>query len=355
MWNGMLTRFFNTVMKNQRGQIHKHRALSTTVFKLNKNELADAFDINLLSSEDKEKILEVINTKATTDLLKYSITKNRAEKLELLRANNGPFESLDDLLQIQSMNNKWVFNFYKSILCGKKKPPKKIIPGLIATPQNTGNQKDVNTVLGIYVGHDLVSWSLLNRDCEVSQWGYKSFPRKGTKETIHTLLQETIPIARKLPKADRYVMQEANGDIGHVQNRHLHQDFVQRSIIGAIILSYLTLLDSRFNDTTTFVANNIFILRQRVLLKIYGLIIDNEAISTQYMLQKLLQESEELIETKEPKVLIGPDLRNMYNAQSSVCKEQIGWSLLIALAFIELIVHKRTDMILRERESPLNL
>jgi len=38
----------------------------------------------------------------------------------------------------------------------------------------------------------------------------------------------------------------------------------------------------------------------------------------------------------------------MYNAQSPVNQEQIGWSLLIALAFIELIVHKRTDMILRE-------
>jgi len=96
------------------------------------------------------------------------------------------------------------------------------------------------------------------------------------------------------------------------------------------------------------VTNNIFILRQHVLRKIYGLIIDNEAISTQYMVQKLLQESDELIKTKEPKVLIGTELRNMYNAQSPVYQEQIGWSLLIALAFIELIVHKRTDMILRE-------
>lgn len=100
-------------------------------------------------------------------------------------------------------------------------------------------------------------------------------------------------------------------------------------------------------------ANNVFILRQNVLRKIYGLLIDNEVISTQYMLQKLLQESDELIKTKEPKVIIGTELRNMYNAQSSVCQEQIGWSLLIALAFIELIVHQRTDMILREAPQRL--
>lgn len=50
--------------------------------------------------------------------------------------------------------------------------------------------QNVNTVLGIYVGHNLISWSLLNRNCEVLQWNYKSFPRKGTKENIHSLLQE---------------------------------------------------------------------------------------------------------------------------------------------------------------------
>ena len=95
-------------------------------------------------------------------------------------------------------------------------------------------------------------------------------------------------------------------------------------------------------------ANNICILRQRVLRKIYGLVIDDETISTQYMLQKLLQGSDELIKTKEPKVLIGTELRNMYNTQSSVCQEQISWSLLIALAFVELVLHKRADMVLRE-------
>lgn len=95
--------------------------------------------------------------------------------------------------------------------------------------------------------------------------------------------------------------------------------------------------------------NNVFILRQRVLPKIYGLVVGNETIATKYMMDKLLQESDRLMETKErlPSVLIKTELRNMYNAQSSVYQEQISWSLLIALAFLELVVHQRTDMIVR--------
>lgn len=66
-------------------------------------------------------------------------------------------------------------------------------------------------------------------------------------------------------------------------------------------------------------------------------------------MEKLLQESDRLMKTKErlPNVLINTELRNMYNAQNPGYQEQISWSLLIALAFLELVVHQRTDMIVR--------
>lgn len=73
-------------------------------------------------------------------LQSYSITKKRAQKLELHRANNGPFKSLDDLLQIQ--NSKWVYKFYESIIHGKKrKNLKKFMSGLVVTPHTESNQK----------------------------------------------------------------------------------------------------------------------------------------------------------------------------------------------------------------------
>lgn len=155
---------------------------------------------------------------------RYSITKKRAQSLECYRTNNGPYNSVEDLLQVKGMNNNCLHKFYKSIVCGKKRTgPKKITRGLVLTPKTT-NQKvqeiilnfqieilyyiyyylfslipvrsilyeilqDVNTVLGIYIGTDMISWSLLNRDCEVLQWSYKCFPQSGLKENIHSLLQ----------------------------------------------------------------------------------------------------------------------------------------------------------------------
>lgn len=99
-------------------------------------------------------------------------------------------------------------------------------------------------------------------------------------------------------------------------------------------------------------AQNCFILRQHILRKIYGLVLDNEVLSTQYTMQKLLQENDGLMKNQErlPNVLIGSDLKDMYNKQSHIYKEQIGWSLLIGLAFMELIVHQRTDMMIRSPE-----
>lgn len=132
--------------------------------------------MNLFSPEDKEKILQVINNKTADDLLqwvnylckkiswiytqwyykflivhwllksflqRYSITKKHAQKLESYRENNGLFKSLDDL-PVWSMNNKWIYNFYKSIIYGKeRKIPKKNMSNLVVTPQSTRNNHKV--------------------------------------------------------------------------------------------------------------------------------------------------------------------------------------------------------------------
>ncbi|KAL6425176.1 hypothetical protein ACFW04_009438 [Cataglyphis niger] len=345
MWN--IRKLFNTFIKSQKSQIYKQWGSNAIAFKIN-SMCTNTANIDSLSQEDKEKILQIINSKGTEDLLQYSITKKRAQSLEDHRTNNGPYNSLEDLLQVKGINNKCLFKFYKSIISNKKKSPRKITQGLILTPK-TFNQKDVNTVLGIYIGSNMISWSLLNRDCEVLQWSYESFPQNKLKENIHSLLQLTLPIAAKLPKADRYVLQDIVNNIGYHKERPFYHTYVQESVIIATILSYLATSNSKFNSTAEFVMNNVFILRQRVLPKIYGLAVGNETIATKYMMEKLLQENDRLMETKErlPSVLIKTELRNMYNAQSPVYQEQVSWSLLIALAFLELVVHQRTDMIVR--------
>lgn len=53
--------------------------------------------------------------------------------------------------------------------------------------------QNVNKVLGIYIGQDMLSWALLSRDCEVLQWNYKNFPKNFTedqsKKNLHYLLE----------------------------------------------------------------------------------------------------------------------------------------------------------------------
>lgn len=346
MWNIMLRKLFNTIVKSQKAEVCKHWRSSAIALKIN-NMCTDAMDTDSLSLEDKEKILQVINNKSTEDLLQYSITKKRAENLECYRTNNGPYKSLKDLLQVKGMNDKCLYKFYKSIIHGKKRTgPKKITRGLVLTPKPS-SQKDVNTVLGIYIGPDMISWSLLNRDCQILQWDYQCFPSSTLKKNIHSLLQITLPIAAKLPKADRYVMQEIVNKMGYHKDRSLYQAYTQESVITGIILSYLTTSNIKFNSTTEFITSKVFILRQNILPKIYGLVVGDEAVATKYTMEKLLQESDRLMKTKEclPSVLINTELKNMYNAQTPVYQEQISWALLIALAFLEMVVHERTDMI----------
>ncbi|XP_032665582.1 uncharacterized protein LOC116841588 isoform X2 [Odontomachus brunneus] len=343
----MLTKLFNNFIKHQKAQIGKHWGSSTIIFKMNSTD-TNAVDMNSFTSEEKEKILNIINYQDKEDLLQYSITKKCAQNLALHRANNGQYDSLEELLQVNGMNDKNLYKFYKSIVSGKKKKtPRKVISDLVLTSKVTTNdQKDVDTVLGIYIGQDVISWSLLNRDCEVLQWNYKRFERNRARENIHSLLQTTLPIAANLPKADRYIMQEFGGD-GLQKNRATQTIHMEQTVRNAIILSHLAVLNSEF-DTAEFVRNNIFILRKNILRKVYQLTVGNETISTQYVLQKLMVEHEKPLGVSLPTVCIKPELQNMYNAQSSINKEQLSWSLLIALGYVGLIVHERTDMRFRD-------
>lgn len=70
---------------------------------------------------------------------RYSITKKRANDLELYRIDNGPYKSVEDLLLVKGINDKCLFKFYKSIICGKKMGPKKVSYGLVLTPKTVSD------------------------------------------------------------------------------------------------------------------------------------------------------------------------------------------------------------------------
>lgn len=74
---------------------------------------------------------------------RYSITKKCAQNLELHRANNGQYHSLEELLQVNGMNDTNLYKFYKSIVSGKKKKTsKKVTSDLVLTSKvTTDNQK----------------------------------------------------------------------------------------------------------------------------------------------------------------------------------------------------------------------
>jgi len=71
-------------------------------------------------------------------LLRYSITKKRAQNLELYRTNNGLYKSLEDLLQIKGINNKCLYKFYKSIIYNNKRN-RKVTRNLILTAKINDN------------------------------------------------------------------------------------------------------------------------------------------------------------------------------------------------------------------------
>jgi len=93
-------------------------------------------------------------------MLRYSITEKRAQNLELYRASNGPYESLEDLLQVKGINNKCLYNFYKSIIHGKKISDTKRRDLILTRDNDIGNTSSVQ-------GRKLPILNILNENYNV--------------------------------------------------------------------------------------------------------------------------------------------------------------------------------------------
>lgn len=81
-----------------------------------------------------------------------------------------------------------------------------------------------------------------------------------------------------------------------------------------------------------------YILKSRSTAQFFKLRIGNETIAAKYILEKILNKTDESDENlKQIQISINNEIKQKYIKKIAEEKEQIGWSLLTALTFIHLV------------------
>lgn len=99
------------------------------------------------------------------------------------------------------------------------------------------------------------------------------------------------------------------------------------------------------NNTISSLTKNVYLLKHEKLVKLFNLYVGNEVVSSSSIINKLLYEKDSINnEDKNPiGVYITKHIMHRYNNQMNYIKDQMNWSLLIALTFLQLGVLQKYD------------
>nr|KAF7419718.1 hypothetical protein H0235_010015 [Vespula pensylvanica] len=262
-------------------------------------------------------ILKILNDKRIDYFKRYKIPESHANKLHLHREQYGSYKSLEDILEIQDMTKEILDAFIHSIINDKQYKNLQSFRRSIIFPSADIPREQISTVLGIYVGTNIISWTLLESKENILEWKYENFLEVPKSDYTFELFNLAWKLMLKIPTADAYVMDETNFNCTLLKSVKQVKVFLQREKLKAMILAFLS---------------------QKNLLQGTSMTNGYEVMSSGRVINKLLYEEDcTNDEEKHPVgVYIQKDIMHSYNNEINYIKDQMNWSLLIALTFLQL-------------------
>ncbi|XP_055903005.1 uncharacterized protein LOC129939147 [Eupeodes corollae] len=322
-------------------------------FLASSNEADNIPSFNFTDQENNQ-ILEIMNSTSIDNLAKYDISKAKLNKVEAWKQKNGgKFQSINDILQVDSFSLKIAEKFYKSLLGTEPvmKPARKAAP--FVTP-NLHNQQinEINSSVSINVGVSSITWSrlVLNKDgpCDLTHWQRHDI--KDKRLHLHDLIDRCLYVNFVIPQADCYVFENPqvaqSGTPGNADQVNIN---VQRAQLIAI-LSYA--LSTR-NKPTERSKPNVFYLKRFLAARLFQQLIGTERVSAEKAILNLMRnyydidymidnENEKETITESPSsrgnVYFPTELQDMYKDAERYNREFLGQALLLNLAFVRLVL-----------------
>ncbi|KOX78196.1 Transcription elongation factor, mitochondrial [Melipona quadrifasciata] len=276
-------------------------------------------NVKFLKSESS--ILQLINTSGLKQLSKF-IEASHAKTIISIRKENGLYKSLNDLSLSTKINNDILAKFYQSISnceISTRTWSKYMTPDEIIMPATT---------LAIHVGPSAINWTVVNSDFKILDWDSRVWQNGTSKITTYDTINLIASITQQLPVCNCYVMEE----IKMITNKS--SNLLTQKQISTGIASCLKLITNQ--GTNNSPKNRLYLLKSFASARYFHLMIGSEAISANYIMKKILSDTDVNNEILQ-RVNVDEKLKRKYNEMFTDEKEQIGWSLLKALTFMCII------------------
>lgn len=287
------------------------------------------------TSEQRDTILQLLNTATPAELAGVKLLRGR-KSLNLVeyRTKNGPFKTLESVVNVPLLKHKSAVTVFNSILNPVKKERKVRIQlaKFIKPEVDISWLEDASSIVSIVCGTNKIAWAHVDRGMAVLHWQQLECPNflKGTY-MASAYLTDVSSVVALLPSADFYIIEKSSIS---VQNTNLFPIMAHMRTVEAMLFAMLEPKLPTENNIPPRVLN----MMRTAVGRHFGLMVGEARTSGAQTVRQLMTES---VTQKIPRINFPQEMlvkyRNDFQMGSRRGGDELCDALLQAVAFYELV------------------
>ncbi|EEZ99841.2 uncharacterized protein LOC103313039 [Tribolium castaneum] len=336
-----------------KGLAFKTRLLfSQTARFLNSNLMPNFSQFSIepkFNDAEQEKILNILNESNKDQLQCLNVAQTNIKRLENYKKRNGPFKSLNELLEVDGLSVKMLEKMCKQLISDSTNSNVKTTNEnkkmrQILTPQLPASTH-VSTAVGIHLAPMGVSWAKLSGN-QLESWGYEDFTNLPKKMFSTDTFKLALGILNQIPTGDAYIFEGTSsmGLQGQKQSSAV-PPYTQQLELCSMLLALINTSSSHNTvsqdaDSDADITNCVYFLRSKLPARMFKTLVGNECVSCTSVILHLLGDSPDGVMLPCSSITFEEKLKSDYLGKSPAHKELLGQALMLVIAFMDLCVRK---------------
>ncbi|XP_047435172.1 transcription elongation factor, mitochondrial [Mugil cephalus] len=285
--------------------------------------------------KQRDAILQLLNTASQTELAEVKLLRGRkAVNIVEYRTKNGPFTTLESVVNVPLLKHKSAVIVFNSILNPVKKEKKvKIQLAKFIRPEvDRSWLEDASSIVSIVSGTNRIAWAHVNRTMNVLDWQQMecpSFLRGNYMASAY--LNDVASVVAHLPSADFYIIEKSIS----AQNTSLFPIIAHMRAVEAMLFA---LLEPKTPIPEPNIPPKVLNMMRTAVGRHFGLMVGESRTSGAQTVQRLMSDS---VTQKLPRINFPQELvlkyRNYFQMDSRREGDELSDALLQALTFYELL------------------
>lgn len=286
--------------------------------------------------EQREVILKLLNNAPLPELASVKLLRGRkSHNIVEYRTKNGPFRSLESVVNVPLLKHKSAVVVFNSILNPVKKERKTKIQlvKFIRPEVERAWLEEASSIVSLVCGTNKIAWAHVDRAMTVLDWQQIECPNflKGTY-MASSYLTDVSAVVELLPEADFYIIEKCSIS---VQNTTLFPIMAHMRTVEAMLFA---LLEPKIPQPVPNIPPRVLNMMRTAVGRHFGLMVGESRTSGAQTVKQLMTES---VTQKLPRINFPSELlvkhRNSFQMGSRRGGEEMCDALLQALAFYELL------------------